>query len=52
MNRIKTQPTLYERMTRNPAWYALLMFIVFFAFIGAAEFICVMLDAGFDVRAG
>jgi hypothetical protein len=52
IRRITTKPTLRQRVERNPALYAALVFIVFFAFIGAAEFVSTMLGAAFDVRAG
>ena len=52
MNRIRTKPSLWERMQRNPPVMFAVVMIAFFAFIGFAEFASTMLGAAFDVRAG
>lgn len=52
MNRISTKPTLRERLFRNPPLLFVVVMVVFFALIGTAEFISMVLGAAFDVRAG
>jgi hypothetical protein len=52
IQRYKTKPTLSERLFRNPPLLFVVVMVAFFALIGTAEFISVMLGAAFDVRAG